>query len=282
MSEQQAVKFAEQKIAFSIDELKRLIYAAKNMNDLIQAKRYLCSYFIPCSNPHGIFMWRPDIKNLEHIPDNNIGKLIKLITKVFYIQSGQGLHTKLSSVLTNVNGQLYLNIFPGFPHVLQPLSDFENTTHLAVKFIFSHIRDVWCSGNWDLTEYIIKWLAGMAAGRKVYSILYLKSGQGWGKGIITDFIQRHVLGTQLVYKTSNPQTILGSFNGQLMSKLLLLLEEMPTEKSQWNSLYRALKDKFLPMKMLSGWRMMTDAQFSWMYYPSKREISNISKNLVMQ
>ncbi|PKK60744.1 hypothetical protein RhiirC2_792880 [Rhizophagus irregularis] len=55
--------------------------------------------------------------------------------------------------------------------------------------------------------------------------------------------KRHVLGTQLVYKTSDPQTILGSFNGQLMSKLLLLLEEMPTEKSQWNLLYRAFKDK---------------------------------------
>ena len=77
----------------------------------------------------------------------------------------------------------------------------------------------------------------------MYSILYLKSGQGWGKGIITDFIQRYVLGTQLVYKTSDPQTILGSFNGQLLGKLLLLLEEMPTERSEWNSLYRALKDK---------------------------------------
>ncbi|GET60712.1 highly derived D5-like helicase-primase [Rhizophagus irregularis DAOM 181602=DAOM 197198] len=77
----------------------------------------------------------------------------------------------------------------------------------------------------------------------MYSILYLKSGQGWGKSIITDFIQRSVLGTQLVYKTSDPQTILGSFNGQLQGKVLLLLEEMPTEKSQWNSLYRSLKDK---------------------------------------
>jgi phage/plasmid-associated DNA primase len=77
----------------------------------------------------------------------------------------------------------------------------------------------------------------------MYSILYFKSGQGWSKSIITDFIQHYVLGTQLVYKTIDPQTILGSFNAQLMDKLLLLLEEMPTEKSQWNSLYHALKDK---------------------------------------
>ncbi|CAB4431762.1 unnamed protein product [Rhizophagus irregularis] len=206
-------KFGEQKKAFSIDELKRLVGAAKSMSDLDQAKRYLCSYFIPCSNPHGFFMWRSEIKNLEHIPDKNI------------------------------SSQLYLNIFPGFLHILRPISTFESVTHQAVKFIFSHIQDIWCSGDWNLIEYIIKWLAGVSAGRKMYSILYLKSGQGWGKGIITDFIQRSVLGTQLVYKTSDPQTILGSFNAQLQGKVLLLLEEMPTEKSQWNNLYRSLKDK---------------------------------------
>ncbi|CAB4445052.1 unnamed protein product [Rhizophagus irregularis] len=253
-------KFGEQKKAFSIDELKQLVGAAKSMSDLDQAKRYLCSYFIPCSNPHGVFMWRSEIKNLEHIPDKNISKLIRPITKVFYMQSEQGPPQKVEfninkwfmieystvcvatcdpqkSRIFMLGGQLYLNIFPGFLHVLRPISTFESTTHLAVKFIFSHIQDIWCSGDWNLTEYIIKWLAGVSARRKMYSILYLKSGQGWGKGIITDFIQRSVLGTQLVYKTSDPQTILGSFNAQLQGKVLLLLEEMPTEKSQWNNLY---------------------------------------------
>ncbi|PKC65137.1 hypothetical protein RhiirA1_395532 [Rhizophagus irregularis] len=179
-------KFGEQKKAFSIDELKWLIVTAKSMSDLNQAKRYLCSYFIPCADPHGVFWWDPDSKSLKHVIDKNIG----------------------------------------FLHVLRPIS-------------------TWCSGDWNLTEYIIKWLAGVSAGRKMYSILYLKSGQGWGKGIITDFIQRSVLGTQLVYKTSDPQTILGSFNAQLQGKVLLLLEEMPTEKSQWNNLYRSLKDKVM-------------------------------------
>ncbi|GET66947.1 highly derived D5-like helicase-primase [Rhizophagus irregularis DAOM 181602=DAOM 197198] len=179
-------KFGEQKKAFSIDELKWLIVTAKSMSDLNQAKRYLCSYFISCADPHGVFWWDPDSKSLKHVIDKNIG----------------------------------------FLHVLRPIS-------------------TWCSGDWNLTEYIIKWLAGVSAGRKMYSILYLKSGQGWGKGIITDFIQRSVLGTQLVYKTSDPQTILGSFNAQLQGKVLLLLEEMPTEKSQWNNLYRSLKDKVM-------------------------------------
>ncbi|CAB4437537.1 unnamed protein product [Rhizophagus irregularis] len=260
-------KFGEQKKAFSINELKRLVNAAKSMSDLNQAKRYLCSYFIPCADPHGIFWWDPDSKSLKYVIDKNIGKLIRPITKAFYTQPEQGPPQKVEfninkwfmieystvciatcdphkqRIFRSSTGQLYLNIFPGFLHDLRPISTFESVIHQAVKFIFSHIRDIWCSGDWNLTEYIIKWLAGISAGRKMYSILYLKSGQGWGKGIITDFIQRSVLGTQLVYKTSDHQTILGHFNGQLQGKVLLLLEEMPTEKSQWNSLYRSLKDK---------------------------------------
>ncbi|PKY60692.1 hypothetical protein RhiirA4_484667 [Rhizophagus irregularis] len=218
-------------------------------------------------NPHGVFWWDPDSKSLKYVIDKNIGKLIRPITKAFYTQSEQGPSQKTEfniykwfmventdvciatcdphkqRIFKSSTGQLYLNIFPGFLHDLRPISTFESVIHQAVKFIFSHIRDIWCSGDWNLTEYIIKWLAGISAGRKMYSILYLKSGQGWGKGIITDFIQRSVLGTQLVYKTSDHQTILGHFNGQLQGKVLLLLEEMPTEKSQWNSLYRSLKDK---------------------------------------
>ncbi|GBB93907.1 hypothetical protein RclHR1_22500004 [Rhizophagus clarus] len=107
-----------------------------------------------------------------------------------------------------IQGQNYLNIFPGFLHQLRPLTDFSANIHRAVKSIFTHIRDIWCSGDWNLTEYIIKWFAGVASAKKMYSLLYLKSGQGWGKGTITEFIQRYVLGTQLVYKTSDPEIIL--------------------------------------------------------------------------
>ena len=78
------LNFGEQKKAFSIDELKRLIVAAKSMSDLNQAKRYLCSYFIPCADPHGVFWWDPDSKSLKYVIDKNIGKLICPITKVVF------------------------------------------------------------------------------------------------------------------------------------------------------------------------------------------------------
>ncbi|UZO22411.1 uncharacterized protein OCT59_014774 [Rhizophagus irregularis] len=204
-------KFGEQKKAFSIDELKRLINAAKNMRDLNQAKGYLCSYFIPSPT-------RMESSCGGQKSKTSSTSLIKILINLS-VQLPNTVCVATcdpqKSRIFKLGGQLYLNIFPGFLHILRPISTFESTTHLAVKFIFFHIQDIWCSGDWNLTEYIIKWLAGVAAGRKMYSILYLKSGQGWGKSIITDFIQRSVLGTQLVYKTSDPQTILGSFNGQL-------------------------------------------------------------------
>ncbi|GBB84073.1 hypothetical protein RclHR1_10700001, partial [Rhizophagus clarus] len=80
-------KFGESKEAYSIDILKRLIREANSLDDIIKAKRYICSYFILCSNPHGVFMWRPDIKNFEHIPIKNISMLIHPITKTFFNQS---------------------------------------------------------------------------------------------------------------------------------------------------------------------------------------------------
>ncbi|CAB4444915.1 unnamed protein product [Rhizophagus irregularis] len=88
------------------------------MSNLNQAKRYFCSYFIPCTDLHGIFWWDPDSKSLKYIPDKNIGKLIRLITKNFYIQSPQGISEtsqRLGSILTN---GLYMRI-PMY--VLQPV-----------------------------------------------------------------------------------------------------------------------------------------------------------------
>ncbi|GBB96320.1 hypothetical protein RclHR1_27240005 [Rhizophagus clarus] len=139
----------------------------------------------------------------------NIGMLIRPITKTFFKQSNpEQPPTKIkfniaiwftydnsfTCVATcdpakrriyKIQGQNYLNIFPSFLHQLHSLTDFSANIYRAVKIIFTYIRDVWC----------------------------------WGKGIITEFIQQYVLGTQLVYKISDPKTILSSFNGQLSDKV---------------------------------------------------------------
>jgi len=80
-------RFGESTEAYSIEMLKQLIKGANNLVDIRKAKQYTCSYFILCSNPHGVFMWRPDIKNFEHIPMKNIGMLIRPITKILCIRT---------------------------------------------------------------------------------------------------------------------------------------------------------------------------------------------------
>ena len=80
-------KFGESTEAYSIEMLKQLIKGANDLVDIRKAKRYICSYFILCSNPHGVFMWRSNIKNFEHIPMKNIGMLIRPITKIFFTHS---------------------------------------------------------------------------------------------------------------------------------------------------------------------------------------------------
>jgi hypothetical protein len=116
-------------------------------------------------------MWHPDVKSFEHISVKNIDMLIRHIIRKFYIPTSNPevvdkvefnihkwfmLNNTLVSIATcdpvkprlfKVKGQVYLNIFPGFSHTLQPLTAFENKVHLAVKSIFMHIRDVWCSGD---------------------------------------------------------------------------------------------------------------------------------------
>src|ERR1051325_5638146 len=178
-------KFGDPTIAFGIDTLKGLVLNAKTPDDLRNAKYYLLSYFMLCSNPHGVIMWRPDINNFEHkfIKETNI--LIRSVKRVFYKPSTNPeaqperiefdiakWFLKENGIVCGpqcdpskprmykVKGQRYVNIFPGFLHVPQELSEFSAKELEDTKLFFMHIRDIWCSGNWELTEYIIKWFAG--------------------------------------------------------------------------------------------------------------------------
>ena len=79
--------FGEPEEAFDLAILKALIFKAKYMNELIPAKAYLLSYFRVCSDPHGVFMWRPDINAFKHYTIKEIDVLIRTISVKFYTPS---------------------------------------------------------------------------------------------------------------------------------------------------------------------------------------------------
>ena len=90
----------------------------------------------------------------------------------------------------------------------------------------------------------------MISGRKMNTALFLHSGQGTGKSIITSFIQNKVIGSHITHKTANEKVITGSFNKELEGKVLLILEEMSGSKTgDWISFANRLKD-FIDGKIL--------------------------------
>jgi hypothetical protein len=81
----------------------------------------------------------------------------------------------------------------------------------------------------------------MINSEKVLTALYLKSVPNTSKSIICQFILDEVLGSQMVYKISDPDQVAGKFNSAIAGKLLLYLEEMPRKNNlEWT----AIADKF--------------------------------------
>src|SRR5437773_6003919 len=73
--------------------------------------------------------------------------------------------------------------------------------------------------------------------------MFLYSGQGTGKTMLTWFLQRMVLGPKITIKTSDERIITGQFNKELEGKVLLVLEEMSNSKSaDWIAFANRLKD----------------------------------------
>src|SRR6185369_7336693 len=80
-------------------------------------------------------------------------------------------------------------------------------------------------------------------GQKMSKSMFLYSGPGTGKTMLTWFLRIMVLGPKISTKTSNEKIITGQFNKELEGKVLLVLEEMSNSKSaDWITFAHRLKD----------------------------------------
>ena len=57
--------------------------------------------------------------------------------------------------------------------------------------------------------------------------IYIRSQKGIGKSCIIDFLRKSVLGSEVIYQTSDSNILSGRFNGPLQGKMLFVLEEAP-------------------------------------------------------
>jgi hypothetical protein len=260
---------------FSLQKVNALIQDLK----FDEAKTYFHSYFIQCLSPCGIWHWKPLTSEKFQFLDHKTLQIaiLKKIKPAYYRIKETGdtfkrkkcdkkksthqfdlaewftcdndlmieisVHPLKPRIYTN-NGETYLNLFDGFPHVeSKPFKDYDKTTRNQVNLIWNHIFEVWSSSNNKSYEYTKTWLAHAVTGHKMPTVLYLRSGQGTGKSCITeDFIQGNVLSDSIVCNTSDAKVVGDGWNQQLKGKVMLILEEPESaSRQQWFSLANSIK-----------------------------------------
>ena len=94
-----------------------------------------------------------------------------------------------------------------------------------------HILEVWAAGNQDHAAYIFGWLAHIIQRptERMGIALLLKSRQGAGKNVITDFLAKYVIGDKYYY-TAKITDLFTRFNSDLAYKLFTVVDETFTSE----------------------------------------------------
>ena len=136
-------------------------------------------------------------------------KLINLIDRA--VTKGLILYCNINFLLyalnTSAHDTKFFNLFIGF--LVKPAPKINKE---IMDSILWHVKNVICSGDERLNEYIWNWWAYLVQKpeMKPRTILVLKSTlQQCGKNIITDFIGDKVLGSHFHFATSDLKKILG-------------------------------------------------------------------------
>jgi hypothetical protein len=255
---------------FLIETAKQLLTKAETDGDFTfrEFKDYFSKYYAKTLHQNYYF-YNPDkdgTPTFENIDDTALNYVIKSIAKKgIYKTSGivkaefsikdwfiSDYSCQVSIGLDPLQPRIYkcpkqnidyINLCRGFKHInRKPYESFPNHIKEGVQKILDHLKNVWNSGDEVGYEFTMNWFAFSLTGHKMHSALFLKSGEGTGKSLIVNFLINKVIGQYLGYSTSKADQIT-KFNAQLIGRIFLCLEELPTEsKGAWFSLSDILKD----------------------------------------
>jgi hypothetical protein len=119
------------------------------------------------------------------------------------------------------------NLFTGFK--AKPIWDIKKEQFKKVDILLSHILNVWCKGDNEISEYILNWLAHLFQfpDKKTGIMLLFKSTkQGAGKNIIFDFIKEWIYGDKNCLEINDIDQLTSKFNSLVGHKLLTLCDEV--------------------------------------------------------
>ena len=230
-------------------------------NDKIEeTKKYVKQYFYKCLDPLVTFYFNANTQRFlnfkqKEVKDSLLTTNFKTndskikadhqfnVSKWFYQEDDtfyKIIYNTTEKTLFSKNGQNYVNLFSGFPDNYRPYDLYSEDVKNNVEVILNHLKYILCSRNEKMYEYVLNWISSVATGRKMTSLLHFLSEQGTGKSIFWEFLQ-DILTDNLIHVDDNPN-ILDGFNNLLKGKILLVLEELPSNNiGHWFSINEKIK-----------------------------------------
>ena len=265
----QSQLFTRTQKAFSVEKLMTNMMKDSKLDDTFNnSKSYFLKYFAKALDSY-YYEYEPseddDEGTIQNINEKQMSSIWEKIPTINYTDSNNKpqkfslkkwfttehyLTYKINSdprverfYESKKTGQNYINLSKGFLHKEKKhFESFPKNVKKDVKTILDHIEKVWCSNEKDDFEYVLSWLSSACTGHKMPTALFLKSAEGTGKSLIVSFLITYVIGISLGLITPRPEQLM-KFNGQLLGKILVCLEELPsTSKNSWYSISDYLKD----------------------------------------
>lgn len=142
------------------------------------------------------------------------------------------------------------------PYTLEPM-DYEKD---EIKVFTNYVLTALCSGDKNLAEYLIKWVAAVTQFKKTKVAIVLKGEHGSGKTTLSTIFSK-MLSPTYSYVTGNIKNVTGDFNVAIQNKVAITLEEAVFHKD-YNTLSQlkdmitndsiSINEKFKSMKDLKS------------------------------
>lgn len=119
------------------------------------------------------------------------------------------------------------NLFSGFRFDAL-IEDVEPEYYNDIKPILSHLKEVLCSDDEIIYDYVLKWIAHIVqkpCDKAGVPVILMKSEQGSGKNLFWDFMG-NVIGKKYIVTINDLNALTNKFNGRTEGKLLTLLNEI--------------------------------------------------------
>lgn len=209
---------------------------------------YVKQYMYPVMQPVGAMFYYPHKDAYVHYNPQELTQILKKSMCLRYLQEGKIAKWTLYDCYTQSTDLYDVTVAPHKPRVFEengvrfvnqcyslnidlsvnyePSQDAKR----ALDIVLAHLREVLCSNNHSLYQYLIQWLAHSLT-RKMRTSLFLRSRQGTGKSIVFDMLQKTILGQNMLI-TSETTSVCGNFNGELRGRTHLVLEEAPTSSKK--------------------------------------------------